>query len=219
VRGQSSYASKINISKFYWTCPVNPLDSKKPPPNSRGGYQTCLVPPSGLFDGPNLSDPWSGFQRARTRLQKLPPWRTEGGDRRGGGEREPNQILLQELIYVSSSIPKSKTLQEGDEHTNQQHRNGRLEVMNAAKKEWDQLDTQLARFSQNRERTSVWNLSRTLSRILGQSPVGGLRGWFFFPKLNEIWTQESSQHQDKLLKEFFSQVLRFPFRFWMNSKN
>jgi hypothetical protein len=53
----------------------------------------------------------------------------------GGGEREPNQILLQELIYVSSSIPKSKTLQEGDEHTNQQHRNGRLEVMNAAKKE------------------------------------------------------------------------------------
>jgi hypothetical protein len=57
------------------------------------------------------------------------------GRRPEGGEREPNQILLQELIYVSSSIPKSKTLQEGDEHTNQQHRNGRLKVMNAAKKE------------------------------------------------------------------------------------
>jgi hypothetical protein len=44
--------------------------------------------------------------------------RTEGGDRRGG-EREPNQILLQEPPYVSSSNPKDKTLQEGDEHTNQ----------------------------------------------------------------------------------------------------
>jgi hypothetical protein len=45
--------------------------------------------------------------------------RTEGGDRRGGGEREPNQILLQEPSYVTSSNPKDKTLQEGDEHTNQ----------------------------------------------------------------------------------------------------
>jgi hypothetical protein len=31
--------------------------------------------------------------------------------RGGGGEWEPNQILLQELTYVPSSIPKSKTLQ------------------------------------------------------------------------------------------------------------
>jgi hypothetical protein len=30
--------------------------------------------------------------------------RTEGGDR-GGGEWEPNQILLQEQAYVPSSIP------------------------------------------------------------------------------------------------------------------
>jgi hypothetical protein len=37
----------------------------------------------------------------------------------GGGEREPNQILLQESTYVPNSIPKSKTLQEGDEYTNQ----------------------------------------------------------------------------------------------------
>jgi hypothetical protein len=34
-----------------------------------------------------------------------------------GGEREPNQILLQEPAYVSSSNPKAKILQEGDEHT------------------------------------------------------------------------------------------------------
>jgi hypothetical protein len=37
----------------------------------------------------------------------------------GGVEREPNQILLQESTYVPNSIPKSKTLQEGDEYTNQ----------------------------------------------------------------------------------------------------
>jgi hypothetical protein len=34
------------------------------------------------------------------------------------GEREPNQILLQEPTYVSTSNSKAKTLQEGDEHTN-----------------------------------------------------------------------------------------------------
>jgi hypothetical protein len=28
----------------------------------------------------------------------------------GGGEREPNQILLQELVYVPSSNPKAKIL-------------------------------------------------------------------------------------------------------------
>jgi hypothetical protein len=57
-----------------------------------------------------------------------------------------NQILLQELAYAPSSIPKAKTLQEGDEHTNQQHRNDSIEVMNAVEKECDQLDTQLARY-------------------------------------------------------------------------
>jgi hypothetical protein len=36
----------------------------------------------------------------------------------GGGERELNQILKQELAYVTSSNPKAITLQEGDEHTN-----------------------------------------------------------------------------------------------------
>jgi hypothetical protein len=60
--------------------------------------------------------------------------RTEGGDWRGGGEREPNQILFQESVYVPSSIPKDKTLQKGDEHTNQQPRNDPLEVTNATKK-------------------------------------------------------------------------------------
>jgi hypothetical protein len=32
---------------------------------------------------------------------------TGGG---GGGKQKPNQILLQELAYVPSSIPKAKTL-------------------------------------------------------------------------------------------------------------
>jgi hypothetical protein len=44
---------------------------------------------------------------------------------------------MQELAYVPSSNPKVKTLQESDEHTNQQHRNGLLKVMNRAEKVWD----------------------------------------------------------------------------------
>jgi hypothetical protein len=67
------------------------------------------------------------------------------------GEREPNQILLQESGYVLSSIPKAKTLQEGDEHTNQQRRNNSLKVTSAAEKEWDQLDARLAKYCQNSE--------------------------------------------------------------------
>jgi hypothetical protein len=39
------------------------------------------------------------------------------------------------MAYVPSSNLKVKTLHEGDEYTNQQHRNDPLEVMNAAKKE------------------------------------------------------------------------------------
>jgi hypothetical protein len=46
----------------------------------------------------------------------------------------PNQILLQEPTYVPSSNPKAKTLQEGDEHTNQYRRNDTLKVMNAVEK-------------------------------------------------------------------------------------
>jgi hypothetical protein len=76
------------------------------------------------------------------------------GRRPKGGEREPNQILLQEPTCVPSSNPKAKILQEGDEHTNQQRRNDPLEVTNAAEKQYDQLDTRLAKYGQNRERTS-----------------------------------------------------------------
>jgi hypothetical protein len=42
---------------------------------------------------------------------------------------------LQEPANVLSSNRKAKKLQEDDEHTNQQHRNDPLEVMNAAEKE------------------------------------------------------------------------------------
>jgi hypothetical protein len=37
---------------------------------------------------------------------------------------------MQELAYFPSSNPKTKTLQEIDEHTNQQHRNDPLKVIN-----------------------------------------------------------------------------------------
>jgi hypothetical protein len=53
---------------------------------------------------------------------------------------------MQELAFVRSSNPKAKTLQESDEHINQQHINDPLKVMNAAEKEWDQLNTRLARY-------------------------------------------------------------------------
>jgi hypothetical protein len=56
------------------------------------------------------------------------------GRRPEGGEQEPNKILLQELAYVPSSNSIAKTLQEDNEHTNQQHKNDPLEVMNSAKK-------------------------------------------------------------------------------------
>jgi hypothetical protein len=56
---------------------------------------------------------------------------------------------MQEPVYVPSSNPKAKTLQESDEHINQQHRNDSLVVMNTTKKEYDQLDTRLARYDQN----------------------------------------------------------------------
>jgi hypothetical protein len=65
---------------------------------------------------------------------------------------------MQELTYVPSSNPKAKTLQESDEHTNQQHRNDPPKVMNAAKKEWNQLDTRLARYDQNSEQTLLLKL-------------------------------------------------------------
>jgi hypothetical protein len=72
----------------------------------------------------------------------------------GGVNGSLIKILLQELAYVLSSNPKAKTLQEGDEHTNQQHRNDPLKVTNVEEKECDQLNTQLAKYCQNSERTS-----------------------------------------------------------------
>jgi hypothetical protein len=53
----------------------------------------------------------------------------------GSVEWEPIKILPQEPTYVPSSNPKAKTLQEGDEHTNQQHRQDPLKDTNAAGKE------------------------------------------------------------------------------------
>jgi hypothetical protein len=66
---------------------------------------------------------------------------------------------MQELVYVLSSNSKAKTLQESDEHTNQQHRNDSLKVINIAEKEWDQLDTRLAKYDQNSEQTLLLKLS------------------------------------------------------------
>jgi hypothetical protein len=45
--------------------------------------------------------------------------------------------------------PQSQNPTRKDEHTNQQHRNDSLKVMNTVKKELDQLDTRLAKYDQN----------------------------------------------------------------------
>jgi hypothetical protein len=71
------------------------------------------------------------------------------GRRPKGGERKLNQILFQEPAYVPSLNSNAKSLQEGDKYTNQYHRDDPLEVTNAAEKEYDRLDTQLARYEQN----------------------------------------------------------------------
>jgi hypothetical protein len=83
---------------------------------------------------------------------------------------------MQELAYVRSSNPKAKTLQKSDEHTNQQHRNDLLKVMNAAEKEWDQLDTWLARYDQNSEQT-------LLLKLLG----GHVRPWTGYVRYRRIY--------------------------------
>jgi hypothetical protein len=61
---------------------------------------------------------------------------------------------LQEPTYLSSSNPKAKTLQEGDDHTNQRCRIDPLKDTNAVKKEWDQLDIWFAKYGQNSEQPS-----------------------------------------------------------------
>jgi hypothetical protein len=66
---------------------------------------------------------------------------------------------LQELAYVPSSNPKAKTLQEGDEHTDQQHKNDPLKVTNASEIELDQLDTRLVRYGQNCYQTLLLKMS------------------------------------------------------------
>jgi hypothetical protein len=69
-----------------------------------------------------------------TKLALIPIEGLEKATRGGGGEWELIKILMQELAYVPSSNPKVKTLKESDEHTNQQHKNDPLKVINVAEK-------------------------------------------------------------------------------------
>jgi ribosomal protein S4 len=91
------------------------------------------------------------------------------------GEWEPIKILMQELTYVPGSNHKVKTLQESDEHTNEQHRNYPLKVMNAAEKELNQLDTRLERYDQNSEQTLLLKL-----------PDGHVRPWTGHVRFRQI---------------------------------
>jgi hypothetical protein len=93
-----------------------------------------------------------------------------------GGEWEPIKIRMQKLAYVSSLNPKAKTLQESDEHTDQQHRNDPLKAMNASEKEWDQLDTRLARYDKNSEQMLLLKL-----------PDGHVRPWTGYVQFRRIY--------------------------------
>jgi hypothetical protein len=66
---------------------------------------------------------------------------------------------LQEPAYIPSLNRKGKTLQEGDEHTNQQCRNDPLEAANTTGKEWDQLETRFAKYGQNSHQTLLLKMS------------------------------------------------------------
>jgi hypothetical protein len=70
------------------------------------------------------------------------------------------------FLFKNWPTSQVQTLKESDEHTNQQHRNDPLKVMNAVEKEWDQLETQLARYEQNSEQTLLLKL-----------PDGHVRPW------------------------------------------
>jgi hypothetical protein len=66
-------------------------------------------------------------------------------------------------------------------NTNQQDRNDPHRIMKLAKEEWNQTDTQLAKYSQNSEWMSDWNCQsdivwefQTLSGRVRHCPVGGL---------------------------------------------
>jgi hypothetical protein len=78
-------------------------------------------------------------------------WRTEGGDQRGGVNGSQIKFFCKNRPMSQVQTPKTKTLQECVEHTNQQIRNDTLKVMNVAEKELNQWDTRLAKYGQNSE--------------------------------------------------------------------
>jgi hypothetical protein len=156
-----------------------------------------------------------------------------------GGEWESIKIPLWNSTYVSSSNRKAKTLQENDEHTDQQYRNDPLKVMNTTEKEWDQLDTQLARYDQNSEQILllklldgyVWpwtgyaqfrqiypaiepdmsGLPRNFLLNFDSWATGHQNGWNLDTRVTLI--------QVTSFQWGFSQIQIFSFQFWMNSKN
>jgi hypothetical protein len=94
-----------------------------------------------------------------------------------GGEREPNQILMQELAYISSSNSKGKILQEDDEHTNQQHRNDPLEVTNTTEKNGINWTPGWQDMTKTVNEGRAESLSRTKSGIFTESPRFSDRVW------------------------------------------
>jgi hypothetical protein len=87
-----------------------------------------------------------------------------------------NQNSYARTYLCPKCKPKAKTLQESDEHTNQKHGNDPLKVMNAMEKEWDQLDTRLARYDQNSKQTLLLKL-----------PSGHVQRWTGYVRFRRIY--------------------------------
>jgi hypothetical protein len=120
-----------------------------------------------------------------------------------------------------------------DEHTNQQHRNDPLEITNIVEKEWNQLETRLAKYGQNSHQTLLLKMSSghvrpwteyVRSRWIYPVKLLDMSGppRNFFPtlilelrgiKLDEMWTQGSPQHKEQVPKEVFPKSKDFPSDF------
>jgi hypothetical protein len=140
------------------------------------------------MDHSHLSPTWS--KHFLHHFFSLACWRTEGGDRRGGGVNG-SQI---KFFYKYRPMSQVKSLEPKHYKKMMNTPSNIIELIPSKlwtqwKKEWDQLDTRLARYGQNREQTSGRQSQsdnvrdfQIKSGRTGQNQVGGLGSRFFFPK-------------------------------------
>jgi hypothetical protein len=130
---------------------------------------------------------------------------------------------LQESANVPKLKPQATSVLEGDESIFQQQKSDPNKIIKLPEEKLDQLDLQIT--LKQSTKVAAKNIQQTcssLDRICLVHPetffsilILKLRG----TKLDETWTQWSPQDMECIPKRSFSQIQRFPFRFWRNSKN